>query len=90
MLCLTYGKHCILTGLSPLAHTFPVNRARIMNNSYLCRLWCAPPLLAPHTLFVVVLFSSCESAQHFASPLTSGKRGIFFSGGLFAASQEAT
>lgn len=41
-----------------------------MNNSYLYWLRCAPPLLAPHTLFVVVLFSSCESAQHFASPCT--------------------
>ena len=73
--CLTYGKHCILTGL--LAHTYSLNRACIMNNSYLCWPLCAPPLLAPHTLFVVVLFSSCESTQHFSSPLTSGPRGVF-------------
>lgn len=39
----------------------------IMNNSYLCWLPCTPALLAPHTLFVVVLFSSCESTQLFVS-----------------------
>lgn len=43
-----------------------------MNNSS-CQPQRAPPLPAPHTLFVVVLFSSCESAQHSAARHPDGK-----------------
>lgn len=57
-----------------------------MNNSYLCWLLCAPPLPAPHTLFVAVLFSSCERTQHLT--LHSHQDGQEF--WLFAAPQEVT
>lgn len=58
--------------INRLAHTNSVNRACIMNNSYLRWLWCAPPLLAPHTLFAIDCF-----------PLTSRQKGFLGCSQLF-------
>lgn len=36
-----------------------------MNNSYLCWLWCALPLLAPHALFVELFSTRIQTEMNF-------------------------